>query len=194
MSQSRIGVETPCRLLSRGLYCSSFGSHCAGRVTISVSISIILPYTPVVRFQSLCCSELKAQTVEDLFPSPTSTVGYNFSFHWKRYSPTRNDVAKRRRVDNEGSTCKVLFVSCQQVRCHEMLDMSIKMYVISGHDGVQMILPVGSQWTRLQVWVCLNIERTTIELEVSTPLCDEHVCGDSSSSYIRNNPTFKVSS
>ena len=42
------------------------------------------------------------------------------------------------------------------------------------------------------VGVCLNIEPTTSELEVSTPLCDEHVCGDSSPYRIRNDQTFQV--
>ena len=137
----------------------------------------------VVRFQSLYSSEQHAQTVGDLFPSsvvaePAATVGEIFSFHRQRYSPTRGDtgVAKRRSSDNEGSTCEVLFVSWQQVRCHEMLNMSILMYVCSVHDGVQMILSVGPHTKCLQMRVYPNIEPTTIELEVSTPLSDEHVC------------------
>ena len=59
--------------------------------------------------------------------------------------------------------------------------MSIKMYARSVHDGVEMILPVESHTKCLQMWVYLNIEPTTIEFEVSTPLCDERVCGNSSS-------------
>ena len=43
--------------------------------------------------------------------------------------------------------------------------MSIKMCVCIVRDGVQMVLPVGSHTKCLQVWVCLNIEPTTIELE-----------------------------
>ena len=115
--------STPHPLSSFVLQPCSFGSHCAGWVTRSVSISIIPPYNPVVRFRGLCFCVQHAQTAEELLPSsvveaPTATVGYNFSFHWQRYSPTRGDtgVAKRRISDNEGSTCEVLFVSLQQVR------------------------------------------------------------------------------
>ena len=72
--------STPPPLSSFVLRPCSFGSHCAGRVTRSVSISIIPSYTPVIRFQSVSSSESHAQTVEDLLPSsvvaaPTTTVG-----------------------------------------------------------------------------------------------------------------------
>ena len=72
--------------------------------------------------------------------------------------------------------------------------MSIKMCVSFVRDGVQMVLPVGSHTKCLHVWVCPNIEPTTSELEVSTPLCDEHVCGDSSPYCIHDHLTFQVSS
>ena len=126
----------------------SFGSHCAG----PVSISIISPYTPLGKLQGPCFGEPHAQTVEDLFPSSgvaaqTATLGYNFSFHWKRYSPTRDDtgVSKRRTSDNEGSQSKMWAVPCYAVRCLEHVHTSIKMCVCIGRDGVQMVLPVGSQ-------------------------------------------------
>ena len=58
----------------------SFDSHRAGWLTRSVSISIVHPYTPVVRLQGLCFSEQHAQTVGHLFPSAvvapqTTTLG-----------------------------------------------------------------------------------------------------------------------
>ena len=114
------------------------------------------------------------------------------AFCERRYSPTLGDtgVAKRRRVDNEGSTCEVLFVSCYAVRCHEMLNMSIKMYVCS----VQMILSVGSLTIFLQMWVYPNIETTTVELEVSTPFAINIFVEKAHSTWICNYVTFKVSS
>ena len=114
----------------------SFGSHCAGRVTRSMSISIISPYTPVVRCRGLCFGVQHAQTAEDLLPSSvvaaqTATVGYNFPFHRKRYSPTRGDtgVSKRRISDNEGSQSKMWAVPCYAVRRLEHMNTSMKMCV-----------------------------------------------------------------
>ena len=72
--------------------------------------------------------------------------------------------------------------------------MSIKMYVCNVHDGVQMILSVGSHTKCLQMRVYPNIGPTTIELEVSTHVSDQHLCGKNPSSCICNNVTFKVSS
>ena len=82
------------------------------------------------------------------------------------HDPTRDDtsVARIRRSDKEISICKALFVFCQQVRCHENLNMSINKCVCSVRDGVQMILPVGSHAKCLRVWVCLNIGPTTVKL------------------------------
>ena len=84
---------------------------------------------------------------------------------------------KQRRVDNEGSTSKVLLVPCQQVRCHENLNKSIKICVCIVRDGVQMVLPVSSQQTRLQFCGCLKIELKLLSgnWKVPTRVCDEHV-------------------
>ena len=137
VTKSDVGRNsTPPLLSSFVLQPCSFGSHCAGWVTRSVSISIISPYTPVVRCRGLCFGVQHAQTAEDLLPSSvvaaqTATVGYNFSFHWKRYSPTRGDtgVSKRRISDNEGSQSQMWAVACYAVRCHEHMNTSIKMCV-----------------------------------------------------------------
>ena len=69
--QSRIGGQktTPHPLCSFVSQPCSFGSHCAGRVTRSVSISIISRHTPLGKLQGPCFGEPHAQTVEDLFPS-----------------------------------------------------------------------------------------------------------------------------
>ena len=176
---------TPAPLSSFVLQSCSFGSHYAGWVTRSVSISIIPPYKPVVRFRGLCFCVQHAQTAEDLLPSsvveaPTATVGYNFTLHRKRYSPT---LASQREEYPTTKGQRAKCFSCLYNRC-----------VCIVRDGVQMVLPVGSHTKCLQVWVCLNIGPTTIEFEVSTLLCDEHVCGDSSPYCIRNNLTFKVPS
>ena len=69
-------------------------------------------------------------------------------------------------------------VPCYAVRCLEHVHTSIKMCVCIGRDGVQMVLPVGSQKeTCLQLGVCLKVVPTLLGLscEVSPPLCDEHV-------------------
>ena len=71
----------------------------------------------------------------------------------------------------------MLVVSGHEVRCREDLNMSIKMCVCVVRDGVQMILPIGSQNTCLQLWVCLKVEPILLsgKWKLSTPLCDEHV-------------------
>ena len=46
----------------------SFDSRYAGRVTRSVSISLVSPNTPLGKLQGLCSSEPHAQTVQYLFP------------------------------------------------------------------------------------------------------------------------------
>ena len=71
----------------------------------------------------------------------------------------------------------MLVVSCHEVRCREDLNMSIKMSVCVVRDDVQMTLPVGSQKTCLQLWVCLQIETILLsgKWKLSTPLCDENV-------------------
>ena len=65
--------------------------------------------------------------VEDLFSSSVvaasaTTIEEHVLVHQQMHDPTRGDVARTRRSDNEWSTCKVFFVSCPHVRCHvEML-------------------------------------------------------------------------
>ena len=54
----------------------------------------------------------------------------------------RGDVARTRRSDNERSSCQVLFVSYQQVRCHKNVNMSTKICVCVDRVSVQMVLPV----------------------------------------------------
>ena len=137
VTKSDVGRNsTPPLLSSFVLQPCSFDSRCAGRVSRSVSISTIAPHTHFVRLWGLCFGEPHAQTVDDLFPSSvvavqTTTLGYNFSLHQKRYSPTRGDigVSKRRRSDNEGSQSKMWAVPCYAVRCHEHKNTSIKMCV-----------------------------------------------------------------
>ena len=55
--------------------------------------------------------------------------------------------------------------------------MSIKICVCIVRDGVQMVLPVSSQQTRLQFCGCLKIEPKLLSgnWKVPTPVCDEHV-------------------
>ena len=90
-----------------------------------------------------------SQREEDLFPSSVvaareTTLEEHFLVHDQMHDPTRGDVARIRLSDKEKSKCKVLLVSCQQVRSHEMLNMSIQMCVCVVRDGVQMVLPVSS--------------------------------------------------
>ena len=49
--------------------------------------------------------------------------------------------------------------ACQQVRCHENLNISISMCVCIVRDGVQMVLPVGSH-TKIFTSVGLPEHRT----------------------------------
>ena len=52
----------------------------------------------------------------------------------------------------------MLAVSYQQVRCHKNENMSTNICVCVDRDGVQMVLPVSSQQTRLQFCGCLKTE------------------------------------
>ena len=72
--------------------------------------------------------------------------------------------------------------------------MSIKIYVCSVHDGVQMMLSVGPHTKCLQMPVYPNIEPTTIELEVPNPCAINIFVEKAHSSCICNNVTLKVSS
>ena len=52
----------------------------------------------------------------------------------------------------------MLAVSYQQVFCHKNENMSTNICVCVDRDGVQMVLPVSSQQTRLQFCGCLKTE------------------------------------
>ena len=65
--------------------------------------------------------------------------------------------------------------------------MSIKMFVSIVHDGVSDDIACS---VAQKMFTNVGLP----ELEVSTTLCEEHVCGDSSSSCICNNLTSRVSS
>ena len=93
------------------------------------------------------------------------------------HDPTRGDVARTRRSDKERSSCKVFFVSYQQVRCHKNENMSTKICVCVDRVSVQMVLPVSSQQTRLQFCGYLKTEPKLLSgnWRVPTPVRDEHV-------------------
>ena len=165
-------------VVSNLLFCREFRGI---RNTISKHLSH--PYTPVIRLQGLLfqCTTL-ALHVEDLFSSSVvaasaTTIEEHVLVHQQMPDPTRGDVARTRRSDNEWSTCKVFFVSCPQVRCHENLNMSKKMCVCVVRDAVQTALPVSSQQTRLQFCGYLKTEPKLLSgnWRVPTPVCDGHV-------------------
>ena len=148
-----------------------------------ISKNLSHPYTPVTRLQGLLfqCTTLTLH-VEDLFSSSNvaataTTIKEHILVGRQMHDPTRGDVARTRRSDNDWSTCKVLFVSCPQVRCHENLNMSNKMCVCFVRDVVQTVLPVSSQQTRLQFCGYLKIEPKLLSgnWRVPTPVCDGHV-------------------
>ena len=62
-------------------------------------------------------------------------------------------------------------------------------------DGVQMVLLLGSHKENVFAILGMPESRTLflgLGCEVSTPLCDEHVPCDCSSSFIRNHLAFDV--
>ena len=73
---------------------------------------------------------------------PTTAVEEHVLVRQQMHDPTRGDVARTRRSDNERSSCQVLFVSYQQVRCHKNVNMSTKICVCVDRVSVQMVLPV----------------------------------------------------
>ena len=111
------------------------------------------------------------------FVRPTTAIEEHVLVRQQMHDPTRGDVARTRRSDKERSSCKAFFVSCPQVRCHENLNMSNKMCVCVDRDGVQTVLPVCSQQTRLQFCGCLKTEPKLLSgnRRVHTPVCDERV-------------------
>ena len=133
-------------IVSNLLFCSKFRW-----IGNKISKNLSQQSTPVIRLQgSLFQCTTSAKLVEDLFPStivaaPATTIEEHVFVHQQMHDPTRDDVVRTRRSDKEKSICKALFVPCQQVRCHENLNMSIKMCVCIVRDGVQMVLAVGSQ-------------------------------------------------
>ena len=146
-------------VVSNLLFCREFRG-----IGNKISKHLSHPSTPVIRLQGLLfqCTILTLH-VEDLFSSSVvaasaTTIEEHVLVRRQMHDPTRGDVARTRRVDNEGSTCKVLFVPCQQVRCQVDQDMSNKMCVCVVRDAVQTVLPVCSQQTRLQFCGCLKTE------------------------------------
>ena len=136
------------------------------------------PYASVIRLQGLLfqCTTL-ALHVEDLFSSSVVAASATTLVHQQMHDPTRGDVARTRRSDKERSSCQVLFVSYQQVRRHKNVNMSAKICVCVDRDGVQMVLPVSSQQTRLQFCGCLKTEPKLLSgsWRMPTPVCDGHV-------------------
>ena len=96
----------------------------------------------------------------------------------------------RRSSENEGSTCEVLFVSWQQVRCHENAEHVHQDVRVQCSDDI--VCWVAHKF--LQMWVYPNIEPTTIELEVSTPFAINIFVEKAHSTCICNKVTLKVSS
>ena len=131
------------------------------------------PYAPVIRLQGLLfqCTTL-AKHVEDLFPSSDQQQQLK-NTSWSISRCTIRHVATSQGQEDptrQRSSCQVLFVSCQQVRCHKNVNMSSKLYVCVDRDG-------SSQQTRLQFCGCLITESKLLSgnWRVPTPVCDERV-------------------
>ena len=173
MSVNLNSVSSLQLVVSNLLFCSEFRG-----ISNKISKNLSRPYTHVISLQGLLfqCTTL-ALHVEDLFPSsvaaaPATAIEEHVLVRQQMHDPTRGDVAKTRRSDKERSSCQVLFVSYQQVRCHKNVNMSIKICVCVDRDGVQMVLLVSSKQTRLQFCGCLKTEpkRLSGNWRVPTPI------------------------
>ena len=177
-SRMRVNLNTVSSLqliVSNLLFCLEF--HGVGD---KHSKHLSHPHAPVIRLQGLLfqCTTL-TKHVEDLFPSSDQQQQLK-NTSWSISRCTIRHVATSQGQEDptrQRSSCQVLFVSYQQVRCHKNVNMSTKICVCVDRDVVQMVSPVSSQQTRLQFCGCLKTEPKLLSgnWRVPTPVRDGRV-------------------